>query len=94
MKTSFNPAIPGYLTDYTKPFVQIASRRFLLLLSTTLSLSFYSLMFSALLGAERYLAFFADLSVTNAAIIACGAMGISGAIGGALSSIALLLVRP
>ena len=93
METAFNSPIPGYFTNYSRPLVQTGSRRFLVLLSVILSLSCCSLMFSALIGADRYLVYLADISFTNAAIVALGASGVSGALGGVFSSITLLVMR-
>lgn len=93
MNVSFNPSIPGLATGSSGPIVVTRSRRFLILLTAILSLSFCSLMFSALVGTERYLVFVADYGLASIAILACTVLGICGAVGGSFSSIILLTVR-
>jgi hypothetical protein len=93
MNVSFNPAIPGLTTDFTRPYVVMRLRRFLILLTAILTLSCCSLMFSALIGTEKYLILVANYGVASAAIMGSSVLGICGAIGASFSAIVLLTLR-
>jgi hypothetical protein len=66
MNVSVNPAIPGFAADFTRPYVVMRSRSFLILHTAILTLSSSSLMFSALIGTEKHFILVAGGSQSSA----------------------------